>query len=526
MRNFKKTTTFIGLSCLFLVTSCRSTDNITDNPGDNLITNGSATLKFNLSEGDYTAETLDPIASLQHKASLSTVKVQEVKFVSDDQPFIATLTPVSSISKQAAIKNTLADVVNNPLKGPNVKYRVIAYRRSDGTKASTKVYTIDAVGNSTPDDGIAMALDGDTETVNKYDFVVLSYNSSVAPADVTGNISAASLTNISGNDDLMYFRADNVRVTKGDNLLSVVLKHKFSQITTIVDASAVASGNGIKVIDTPAITNQRATGNSIKLSNGVVTYGTTGSSKSLDFTGNSTANPIWTSKPLLIANPGAAASDMATLTFNSMTVGTKVKTNISVPNLVISPEVRYNLNLKFACTAISTPSYDFNMYEPATSTKDRISQGFTFPAANAGFTFEVYELDNSFNLKINGVDLANQEIQFESGISGLPQNIRFKSDKTLWGASGNSQIYNINGSTTNPKTAVVRIKIGPDGSVSMMGRRNLSSPLELLELFGGAQFNRITWKSDTTNDVVATMKVTRLTQLVGYGEGRKVVPCP
>jgi hypothetical protein len=28
--------------------------------------------------------------------------------------------------KQAGIKNTLADVVNNPLKGPNVKYRVIA----------------------------------------------------------------------------------------------------------------------------------------------------------------------------------------------------------------------------------------------------------------------------------------------------------------------------------------------------------------------------------------------------------------
>lgn len=294
----------------------------------------------------------------------------------------------------------MADVVNNPLKGPNVKYRVIAYRRSDGTKAATKVYTIDAAGNSTPDDGIAMALDGDTETVNKYDFVVLSYNSSVAPADVTGNISAASLANISGNDDLMYFRADNVRVTKGDNLLSVVLKHKFSQITTIVDASAVASGNGIKVIDTPAITNQRATGNSIKLSNGVVTYGTTGSSKSLDFTGNSTANPIWISKPLLIANPGAAASDMATLTFNSMTVGTKVKTNISVPNLVISPEVRYNLNLKFACTAISTPSYDFNMYEPATSAKDRISQGFTFPAANAGFTFEVYELIIPLILKL------------------------------------------------------------------------------------------------------------------------------
>jgi hypothetical protein len=127
-----------------------------------------------------------------------------------------------------------------------------------------------------------MTLDGDTETVNKYDFIVLSYNSSTAPADITGNFSAAVLTPVSGNDDLMYFRANNVRVTKGDNLLSVVLKHKFSQITTIVDASDVASGNGIKVIDTPVISNQRTTGNSIKLSDGVVTYGATGSSKSLD----------------------------------------------------------------------------------------------------------------------------------------------------------------------------------------------------------------------------------------------------
>ncbi|PUB26363.1 hypothetical protein C8J95_11146 [Elizabethkingia sp. YR214] len=123
----------------------------------------------------------------------------------------------------------------------------------------------------------------------------------------------------------MYFRADNVRVGKGNNLLSVILKHKFSQITTVVDATAVASGNGIKAIDTPVITNQHATGNSIKLFTGVITYRTAGVTKSLDFTENSTSNPIWRSKPFLMANPGAAASDMATLTFSSLTVGTKVK---------------------------------------------------------------------------------------------------------------------------------------------------------------------------------------------------------
>jgi hypothetical protein len=38
-----------------------------------------------------------------------------------------------------------------------------------------------------------MTLDGDTETVNKYDFVVLSYNSSTAPADITGNLFSSCL---------------------------------------------------------------------------------------------------------------------------------------------------------------------------------------------------------------------------------------------------------------------------------------------------------------------------------------------
>ncbi|MGZ7224824.1 hypothetical protein ACXWOJ_09395, partial [Streptococcus pyogenes] len=80
----------------------------------------------------------------------------------------------SAIAPQASI-NPIADVIRNPLKGPNVKYRVIAYRTSTGVKVATNVYTIDANGVSTADTG-DMMLDGDTEATNKYDFVVLSYN--------------------------------------------------------------------------------------------------------------------------------------------------------------------------------------------------------------------------------------------------------------------------------------------------------------------------------------------------------------
>lgn len=37
-------------------------------------------------------------------------------------------------------------------------------------------------------------------------------------------------------------------------------------------------------------------------------------------------------------------------------------------------------------------------------------------------------MDNSFNLNINGVNLSNQEIQFQSAVAAYPRNIRFKSD--------------------------------------------------------------------------------------------------
>ena len=106
------------------------------------------------------------------------------------QPFIATLLPVSSISKQAGIKNTLADVVNNPLKRAQCKIQGYCVQKSDGTKASQSIYNR-CCQNSTPDDGIAMALD---EMIQKQLINMIScsieHNSSVVPADVTGNISA------------------------------------------------------------------------------------------------------------------------------------------------------------------------------------------------------------------------------------------------------------------------------------------------------------------------------------------------
>ncbi|HFI4795306.1 TPA: hypothetical protein ACGQK4_001014 [Elizabethkingia anophelis] len=526
MKNLKITTAVFMLSGSLLITSCRSSDNAVDNSGENLITNGSALIKMNLLGSEYESETISTQASAKHTNSYSVVKEQVSTFMAGEQPVIATLTPVSAISTQASV-NPIAAVVRNPLKGPNVKYRVIAYRTSTGAKVATSVYTIDANGNSTADNG-EMMLDGDNETVNKYDFVVLSYNSSTAPADVTGSISTATLPSISGDNDLMYFRTNNVRVSKGDNVLNILLTHKFSQITTVIDASAVAPGTPISSIGSGIVLdNHRRNGNSIALSTGVVSFGGTPATKSVSFTPPTPTSAIWTSNPTLIANPGISATDMSTLIFpdsaaGAITVGTKSKRNFSVNNLVVTPGVKYNLKLKFACTADATPTWPFNMSDSGSGT--RLTRTFNAPAADAGFVFDIYELDNSFNMTINGVDLATQEIQFQSSVANYPQNIRFKSDGSRWGENGVPQIYSL-GSSTNT-TPIIRITIGPDGSVSMMGRRTISSGLEPLELYGGTRFNTVTWKTTGSNTVDATMLVTGATVMRGLGVGKKIIACP
>lgn len=518
------------LSGSLLITSCRSSDNAVDNSGENLITNGSALIKMNLLGSEFESETISTnMASAKQLKVGSTVREQVSTFMAGEQPIIATLTPITSsaIAPQASV-NPIADVIRNPLKGPNVKYRVIAYRTSTGAKVASNVYTIDTNGNSTADTS-DMMLDGDDETINKYDFVVLSYNNSTAPGDVTGSISTATLPSISGDNDLMYFRTNNVRVSKGDNVLNIVLAHKFSQITTTIDASAVAPGTPISSIGNGINFDKHRGGtvNSIKLSDGTVTFGAATTTKTVSFTAPTPTSAIWTSNPTLLANPGGTAADMSTLTFpntaaGTITVGSKTKRNFSVNNLVVTPGVKYNLKLKFACTTDATPTWPFNMSDSGSGT--RLTRTFNAPAADAGFVFDVYELDNSFNMTINGVDLATQEIQFQSGVVNYPQNIRFKSDGSLWGENGVPQIYSLGNSTNT--IPIIRITIGPDGSVSMMGRRSLTSNLEPLELYGGTRFNTVTWKTTGSNTVVATMLVTGATVMRGLGVGKKIIACP
>lgn len=555
MNNKKITIATLALSLSMVIISCRSTDNAVDgkgSSGNSSFLEGTAMLKVDImgEEFETGSDNSSPMASVKGNVGSVTLKEQTKTVMVDDKALVATLIPVIPSLSTMAKASSGAMAAVTPITGSNIKYRMIVYKTSDGSRIGSKTYTINA-GVSVPDDGNDLYLD---HAAGNYSFVILSYGTNVLPADVAGSLGSASLTGISGDSDLMYFRKDNVTLVKGSNPLNAVLQHMFSQITVKLDATNVSPGNGIQSITPATISRHRTANNSINLSDGTITYSATDiGSRTLDFSGNATTSAVWTAKPALIVNPGTGGAEAPALTLTNMTVGAKVKTQ-TINGLLVKPGAKYNLNITFKCTSDALPTYNFTMSDPGGGSRNGnvITQRFTpdAPAADAGFTFEVYKLDNSFNLSINSQNISNNEVQFEYISQGqtYPQNIRFKSDRALWGISpGVSQIYNMDGTTTAPKTSIAQIIIATDGTVTMMGRRSLTLPLEPIEMYdpntgtpsgtGSARaisiaktatvvpFNKVTWNSTATNVVIASMIIQNATALEAFGHGSKIIPC-
>lgn len=139
---------------------------------------------------------------------------------------------------------------------------------------------------------------------------------------------------------------------------------------------------------------------------------------------------------------------------------------------------------------------------------------FSAPAADLGFIFDVYTLDNSFNLNINGVSLATSEIQFQSNQT---DNIRFV-DGSRYGIGGIPEIYSLTGNATNP---LIRIVIQKNGSINLYGSKSSNGPLFPLELYGGNSLNTITWNKTGPNSIVLSQIVVGTTYITGNGNGVK-----
>src|SRR5690606_28954341 len=143
------------------------------------------------------------------------------------------------------------------------------------------------------------------------------------------------------------------------------------------------------------------------------------------------------------------------------------------------------------------------------------------PASNYGFVLDIYTLDNSFNMEINGTHIATQEIEFQSsGTSGI--NVRFI-DGDEYETDTEGDIWEMTGTEENP---LIRVVINSSGTIALFGSKTSGGPLFPLELFNGNSLNTITWNDGAPNIIVATQNVVGTTSISGNGYGLNIVACP
>jgi hypothetical protein len=443
--------------------------------------------------------------------------------LTNSSSFEATLTSEQSATsgnllRASSGKQAAATEQRTPLAA-NIKYKIVVYG-ANGEFVTEKTYT------NTVDNSTEIVL----EAEKTYTFVAYSVNSTATVPAVTAqaNLTNASLDNISA--DLMYFKKD-LTVHSGDNNLDVVLKHQYSQVTTNLSMATEMTG-AITSLVSPTI-NPTHPNASLKLADGTLSYNGSTSSTAVQFPLLGTGLRTVSSIPTLLIHPGETNG---IFNFGSITIDGETKSNVSVPGLQILPGQRYNLNLNFkTCTQPVTGGADLNWNYPASGSGAVVNgqtvpagyvvtQQLTAPGADYGFVFDILQMDNSFNMEVNGTKLATQEIQFEGNIAIAPKNIQF-ADGSIYGGSNVEggtipQIYSMVGTASNP---IIRVVISRSGEVSIYGSKVAGGELYPLVLTQGS-FNIVPW-STTANNVKITQVVQGKTTMIGSGSGRRKVAC-
>ncbi|MDX1774889.1 putative repeat protein (TIGR01451 family) [Oceanihabitans sediminis] len=155
-----------------------------------------------------------------------------------------------------------------------------------------------------------------------------------------------------------------------------------------------------------------------------------------------------------------------------------------------------------------------------------VAETITQPGTNGGFVFDIYELDNSFNMEINGVVLSSYEIEFQSNGTPAPGiNIEFV-DGDQYETDTEGAIWQMTGTTENP---LIRVNISPSGLVHMYGSKTSGGELYPLQFKQDVSpvnyFNTVPWNANSENIIVVTQNVVGATLMNGYGSGQNIIPC-
>lgn len=454
---------------------------------------------------------------------------EQTKVISLENNFqlVATLTPKASSSptetnsgaqKASATESRAVTTVRTPL-ATGVKYRVMAYL------GDNYVGKMDYEVGKAPN-GFDKLTIGST-----YTFIAYSVNSSAALPEVT-NGSKLSTASFTTSEDLMYFRS-TLKISSGDNYLGIILKHQFSQITMTTRLTDDTRG------DIVSLTNVRFTGRgnraaaprkngTVKLSDGKLSYTNDTTSVAINYPNLGGGLRSVTASPTLLISPRITTADIVignlliNATINGKQVST-VRNNLVLEDFLISPYQKYDLvlQIKNPCTEpTGDDTFEWRSQNGTMKTNTLYASG-----ANYGYTFDIYELDNSFNMEINGQQLATKEIQFEytTDPNQPKRNVKF-ADGAIWGSDGVFQIWNIIGNKDYPS---IKLVISAKGEISLFGRKNNTDrALYPIVFTDDTKFNKIDWKTSGQNKVVITQSVINITVMHGRGYGVRVIPCP
>lgn len=212
----------------------------------------------------------------------------------------------------------------------DIKYNVAVYD-TNGNFVNEKTFTYQQ------DDNNGFNLNGG----QNYNFVAYSINSKTtvpAVSNTPRTLATDKLNNISG--DLMYFKRNMTVSGNGTNYIDVVLKHKYSIITSKLDARGVGI---ISAVGSANIAPVSSSAN-MSLSNGDLTYNTTPGTTVPVVNFKTFNNETVTSDPTLVISDNTST---AKLTVNNIVID-GVMGNVALNNVKIIHGVKYNLNLRFS----------------------------------------------------------------------------------------------------------------------------------------------------------------------------------
>ncbi|MEN5233514.1 hypothetical protein [Sphingobacterium faecium] len=531
-KNKKYQLAIIALLFTLILTSLSSCKN---NDGSEM-TSGGASIRVNLiaaqSESDIIS--MDDKSASNRAIQAGSTTQTRLEPWGEHKSLVISLTPTSSLTTSNASTNVTgankAVTVQQPLAN-GTKYELLVYNNA-GSFVTRQTYTYGQESTAA-----AMNLNAG----QSYTFIVISSNSSsTTPSVVNPNLlSTAIVPNI--NTALLYFKS-TLTLNEGNNNLNVILKHQYSEIKTTVRMDANTTGN-ITAVNTPVFKTTHSSA-SLKLSDGVLTYnGINLAGQPLSFTGLGTR--ILTSPAILVIHPTTTSG---VLSFGSLTIDGETKP-LNATGLKINPGHRYDLDLTLKTCTQNVSGADGLDWDYAETKGDctfgnfgckvgitvngvflangkTLSKSFTAPSADYGFVLDLTKLDNSFNMEVNGVTMANKEIQFQINAAS-PQNIQFadgskyESVNTQGGANVPS-IYSMTGTAANP---LIKIVISRFGEVTLFGSKSSGGPLFPLVLMTGTQFNNFSWNGSGTNHVKVTQLIDGKTTIKGTGAGKKKIAC-